>query len=255
MAIDPGANDPGAHDPGMKSRRNSWRRALAGDRGGSVSVENAIVFGLLFVLTIALIEFSLALWQWNTAEKATELGVRYAVQSDPVAVAFMNYDAVSVGIRPGKDLTTTEVPPFTLSCATTDGVSGSCSCSGAGCGAFIAGLTTGAVTDFDPIAFNAIVRRMDGVFRGSDLGPENVRIDYSHVGVGFAARPGGPDIVPAVTVRLTGVTFNFMVLSFIRPLMFYGVEQSTTSGIPMPPFTATLSGEDLYSRGILGDTL
>ena len=52
-----------------------------------------------------------------------------------------------------------------------------------------------------------------------------------------------------VTVRLTGVTFNFMVLSFIRPLMFYGSEQSTTSGIPMPPFTATLSGEDMNSAG------
>ena len=104
------------------------------------------------------------------------------------------------------------------------------------------------MTDFDPIAFDAIITRMDGVFRGSDLGPDNVRIDYSHVGVGFAGRPG-MHIVPAVTVRLTGVTFDFMVLSFIRPLMFYGSEQPTTSGFPMPPFTATLSGEDMFSGG------
>ena len=96
--------------------------------------------------------------------------------------------------------------------------------------------------------FDAIVQRMNGVFRGSDLGPDNVTIDYSHVGMGFAGRPGG-DIVPVVTVRLDGVTFDFMVLSFIRPLMFYGSEQPTTSGIPMPPFTATLSGEDLNSAG------
>ncbi|MCH6577354.1 MAG: hypothetical protein IH807_05955 [Proteobacteria bacterium] len=89
---------------------------------------------------------------------------------------------------------------------------------------------------------------MDGVFRGSDLNTSNVTIDYSHVGMGFAGRPG-PDIVPVVTVRLTGVTFDFMVLSFIRPLMFYGSEQPTTSGIPMPPFTATLSGEDMNSAG------
>ena len=63
-------------------------RALASDRSGSVAVEYAIVMGVLLVLTIALIEFSLALWQWNSAEKATELGVRYAVQSDPVVAGF-----------------------------------------------------------------------------------------------------------------------------------------------------------------------
>ncbi len=130
MANDPGANDRGANDPGMKgpgmnNPRNSWRRQLAADRGGSSSVENTIVFGLLIVLTVALIEFSLALWQWNTAEKATELGVRYAVQSNPVALAFLNYDALSAaaGFDPGDSITTTAVLPFKLSCTTTDGVS------------------------------------------------------------------------------------------------------------------------------------
>ncbi len=243
------ASDRGSNDPGMKGRRNSSRRKLAADRRGSISVENAIVFGLLIVLTIALIEFSLALWQWNTAEKATELGVRYAVQSDPVALAFLNYDAVSGGdFDPGDLITTTgPLPSFTISCT-----SGACKCSdkvgNLACDAFSAGLSTGTRDDFDPIAFDAVITRMDGVFRGSDLGPDNVRIDYSHVGVGFAGRPG-MHIVPAVTVRLDGVTFDFMVLSFIRPLMFYGSEQPTTSGFPMPPVTATLSGEDLNSAG------
>jgi hypothetical protein len=217
---------------------------LAGNRGGSSSVENTIVFGLLIVLTVALIEFSLAMWQWNTAEKATELGVRYAVQSNPVASAFLNYDAISGGgFDPGDSLTTTVLPSFTVSCT-----GATCSCSGSGCGAFGAGLSTGAVTDFDPIAFDAIITRMDGVFRGSDLDTTNVTIDYSHVGVGFAGRPG-MHIVPAVTVRLTGVTFNFMILNFLRPLMFFGSEQPTTNGILMPPFTATLSGEDFNSAG------
>ncbi len=250
MANDRGANDRRSNDPGMKGRRSPWRRKLAADRRGSISVENSIVFGLLIVLTVSLIEFSLALWQWNTAEKATELGVRYAVQSNPVATAFLNYGALTpgLGFDPGDSITTTAVLPFKLSCTTTDGVSGSCPCSGAGCGAFIAGLGGNPVEEFNGIAFKAIVQRMDGVFRGSDLGPQNVKIDYSHVGVGFAGRPG-MHIVPAVTVRLDGVTFDFMILSFIRPLMFYGSEQPTTSGFPMPPFTATLSGEDLNSAG------
>ena len=236
------ANDRGANDSGMKGRRNSSRRKPAADRGGSVSVENAIVFGLLIVLTIALIEFSLALWQWNTAEKATELGVRYAVQSDPVALGLSEYNGVTGGgFNPGTSLNFSNLDAFTLSCTNS-----SCSCSGAGCGDFTSSVSN--PTGVDTVAFNAIVQRMDGVFRGSDLDTSNVTIDYSHVGMGFAGRPG-LDIVPVVTVRLTGVTFDFMVLSFIRPLMFYGSEQPTASGFPMPPFTATLSGEDMFSGG------
>ncbi len=236
------ASNSGANDPGMKGRRNSSRRKLAGDRSGSSSVENTIVFGLLIVLTMALIEFSLALWQWNTAEKATELGVRYAVQSDPVALGLSEYNGVTGGgFNPGTSLTLNNLGAFTLSCTNT-----SCSCSGAGCGDF-----TGSVSDptgVDTVAFNAIIARMDGVFRGSDLNATNVTIDYSHVGMGFAGRPG-LDIVPVVTVSLTCVTFDFMILNFIRPLMFFGSQQPTTNGIPMPPFTATLSGEDMFSAG------
>ena len=248
MADDPGANDRGANDPGMKGRRNSSRRKLAGDRGGSISVENAIVFGLLIVLTVSLIEFSLALWQWNTAEKATELGVRYAVQSDPVATNIANYNGVTDGgFSPGTDLEKTSLGFFVVRC---DG--SGCSCLDGDC-SVVQNIqaqdpdSTGSF-GFKKANFDAIVRRMDGVFRGSDLGPDNVTIDYSYVGMGFAGRPG-PDIVPAVTVRLTGVTFDFMILSFIRPLLFYGSVQPTTSGIPMPPFTATLSGEDMNSAG------
>ena len=236
------ANDPGMKGPGMNNPRNSWRRQLAADRGGSSAVENTIVFGVLIVLTIAIIEFSLALWQWNTAEKATELGVRYAVQSDPVALGLAEYNGVTGGgLVPGTSLNFSNLDAFTLSCTNS-----SCSCSGAGCGDFTSSVSN--PTGVDTAAFNAIVTRMDGVFRGSDLDTSNVTIDYSHVGMGFAGRPG-LDIVPVVTVRLTGVTFNFMVLSFIRPLMFYGSEQPTSSGIPMPPFTATLSGEDMNSAG------
>ena len=163
----------------------------------------------MVVLTVAVIEASLALWQWNTAEKATELGVRYAVQSNPVAGGFsadpdVGWKADSdPKFDPGDPLNVIELPPFTVTCTNT-----SCACSG---------CPGGFSTAHDSVAFDAIVRRMDGVFRGSDLGPENVTIDYSHVGVGFAGRPG-PDIVPAVTVRLTGVTFNLMILNFLLPL-------------------------------------
>ena len=245
MANDPGASDPGANDPGMKGRRNSSRRRLAADRGGSSAVENSIVFGLLIVLTIALIEFSLALWQWNTAEKATELGVRYAVQSDPVSLGLSEYNGVTGGgFNPGTSLNFSNLDALTLSCTLEPDKE--CKCSGEGCTKFSDSVSDPTGVDTD--AFNAIITRMDGVFRGSDLDASNVVVEYAHVGMGFAGRPGA-DIVPVVTVRLSGVTFDFMVLNFLRPMMVGGSQQSTSNGIPMPPFTATLSGEDMNSAG------
>ncbi len=83
------------------------RTRLAQDHRGAAAVEVAIVFGVLLVLTISLIEFALALWQWNSAEKATQLGVRYAVESNPVATAFTSYSGVSDGnFEPGTSLAT-----------------------------------------------------------------------------------------------------------------------------------------------------
>ena len=42
------------------------------------------------------------------------------------------------------------------------------------------------------------------------VAPENVSITYSHTGLGFAGRPGGP--VPTITLRLTGLTFDFFAV-------------------------------------------
>ena len=209
--------------------------ALASERSGSTAVEYSIVIGLLMVLTISIVEFSLALWQWNSAEKSTELGVRYAVQSNPVVAGFSitGWNGVTDGgFEPGTSLDTSTVGAFTVICDDTN-----CTCTG---------CPGGFSTTHDSTAFTDIVEHMSGVF--FRVQPSNVIVEYAHVGMGFAGRPGA-DIVPMVTVRLSGVTFDFMVLNFLRPLMFAGSQQSTSNGIPMPPFTATLSGEDMNTAG------
>ena len=38
-------------------------------------------------------------------------------------------------------------------------------------------------------------------------------------------------------------------VAIVAPVLFAGSQQSTCSGIPMPPFTAALSGEDMNSAG------
>ncbi len=205
---------------------------LAHDQRGAVAVEVAIVFGVLLVLTIALIEFALALWQWNSAEKATQLGVRYAVESDPVASAFTGYSGVTAGFEPGTSLTTDKVAAFTVRCTNTG-----CTCPG-GCSAF------GGSPGWDAAAFTAIVDKMRGIFPRAQAA--NVVVEYRHVGMGFAGRLG-IDLVPTVMVELQGLTFDFLLLSFLGP-MLYGAT-TAPAGIPMPSFAATLTGEDLASAG------
>ncbi len=38
-------------------------------------------------------------------------------------------------------------------------------------------------------------------------------------------------------------------VAIVAPVLFAGSQQSTCSGIPMPPFTAALSREDMNSAG------
>lgn len=209
------------------------RTRLAQDQRGAAAVEVAIVFGVLLVLTISLIEFALALWQWNSAEKATQLGVRYAVESNPVASAFTSYSGVSDGnFEPGESLDTSKVAAFTVRCT-----SSGCTCPG-GCSAFSGN------PGWDAVAFTAIVDKMRGIF--PRIQPENVVVEYRHVGMGFAGRLGA-DLVPTVTLELQGLTFDFLLLSFLGP-MLYGAT-TVPAGIPMPSFAATLTGEDLASAG------
>ncbi len=209
------------------------RTRLAQDQRGAAAVEVAIVFGVLLVLTVALFEFALALWQWNSAEKATQLGVRYAVESDPVATAFTSYSGVTDGnFQPGTSLDTSKVAAFTVRCT-----SSGCICPG-GCGAF------GGNPGWDAVAFDAIALKMRGIF--PRIQRENVVVEYRHVGMGFAGRLGG-DLVPTVTLELQGLTFDFLLLSFLGP-MLYGAT-TMPAGFPMPSFAATLTGEDLASAG------
>ncbi len=58
-------------------------------------------------------------------------------------------------------------------------------------------------------------------------------VEYEQTGLGFAGRPGGP--VPSITVRLTGLNFNFVVLNDLLGL----------PAIPMSGLAATATAEDM----------
>ena len=68
---------------------------------GISSVEFAIVCSVFFLFVLGIIDFSRALWEWNSAAKATHMGVRFAVVNDPVTDR-TNYDGLANGYGNGQ---------------------------------------------------------------------------------------------------------------------------------------------------------
>jgi len=168
-------NRPSRHSP-----RRSLLRGLAADARGATSVEFGLVSGVLFAILFGITDFGYAFWQWSSAAKALQLGVRLAAVSDPVSSDLKTYTGLSSTVLDGDPM-----PYYQRVC---NGTSRSCS-----------GGT------FDQTALNTIVygrgnascpsapqafAPMCQIF--TRIKPENVVIEYVHTGLGYAGRPGGP---------------------------------------------------------------
>src|SRR3981189_3580674 len=95
------------------------------DNNGGVLVEATIMITIMFVFVLGSIDFLFALYQWNAATKAGQVGVRIAAVSDPVAKGLNGLSAgvVSATLRPGSAM-----PAFMVTC---DGRTATCNCEGA----------------------------------------------------------------------------------------------------------------------------
>ncbi len=194
-------------------------------------VEFSLVFMLVLLLTGGIVEFSLLFFQWNSATKALQQGVRLASVSNPVATGLTGMTGLGGSAKPGDPM-----PSFKIVCT-----NASCACTGDACGASYA---------VDTAALNTIVYgRGNGTTCGtlggdkfpgmcdiySKIKPENLIITYEQTGLGFAGRPGGP--VPTLTIELRGLTFGFV---FLEALMKF-------TPITLPSMKTTATGEDLAS--------
>jgi hypothetical protein len=188
-------------------------RRFKDNEAGVVLVEYTLVFTLLMVLTFGLIEFGLAFHQYNAAETATGVGARYIATRGPVVTGVLDCG-----------VTTSE--PAGTNCADVAGSAGwtpiVCN-AGAPAGACQADVLNGLVARMQQFAPQIEAQNVQVVIRGS--------------GLGFVGR-GSP--VPFVTVRLTGMTYDFIA---IDELLGFGA-------VTMPSFDSTLVGEDLNGAGV-----
>ena len=206
----------------MSASSRGRRRGFLFAELGAAGVEFALVFPLLLLLTFGIIEFGLVFYQMNMFEKATQIGVRKAITWDPVAPSLASYSAKETGIAPGLPL------PANLQVEVV--------CTSAGC------TGTGAITNpgFSTQAFADIVGAMQKIYAG--IKPENVVVTYRHVGLGWVGRPGGA-VVPAVTVGLQNMKYDFILLDVAVTISSFGTVSLTD--IFYPSFSTTLTGEDL----------
>ena len=132
----------------------------------------------------SVLDFGRAMWEWNSARQGVERAVRFAVVSDFVASDLVNIDGVALAGGNGLPVPLASVTPNPIICDNS-------TCNGFG--------------PRDAVAYDAIVARIRDYFPRVDAPGVNVEVIYEHVGLGFSGNPFGADIVPMVTVRMTGL--------------------------------------------------
>lgn len=187
-------------------------RGFRDNESGAVLIEYTLVFTMLMVLTFGLIEFGVALHQYNAAETATGVGARYIATRGPVVTGISD-----CGV-------TTSATAGTSCAAVSGSATWTITCN--------AGSPSGACQS---TVLNALVARMQQF--APEIQAQNVQVVLRGSGLGYVGR-GAP--VPMVTVRLTGMTYNFIA---IDDLMGFGA-------ITMPGFDASLVGEDFNGAGV-----
>lgn len=172
-------------------------RHMIRDSAGSSAAEFALVLPLLVIFLIGIIDVGRLMWTWNHAEKATQMGVRYAVVTNPVPTGLSTFSFVgTAGLTQGDVIPDTAYG--TMTCTNPSGTV-SCTCSGS--------CPWGATADSSNTApFSRIYSQMQKFF--PLLAAQNVKISYGPSGLGFAGDPNGADISPIVTVELDGLTFK-----------------------------------------------
>jgi Flp pilus assembly protein TadG len=196
-------------------------RAMMRSSHGGTAAEFGLLTPLLLSFMIGTVDLGRFLWTCNRAEKATQIGVRYAVTHDIVPGGLASYDfAIAGGIPQGDP-----IPLSSFGGADCNSTSGTVTCT------CKSGATCPSLSPINTTAFTDIVWQMQQFY--PDLTADKVTISYEFSGLGYAGDPNGIQVSPVVTVRLKPMTFT--------PMLFRFFGNATVS---LPAYTASLTLED-----------
>lgn len=199
--------------------RDILTRFIRDERG--VAAEFALVLPLLVLFMIGTMEVGLYAWHINRAEKATQIGARWAVVTNPLADEIASASFVNANVGGNVVLQGDRIPAAAFGPI----ICNSSGCTGSGC-------STPPITSctFNSAAFNSLADRMRDFLPA--IQDSNVVVEYAGSGLGFAGDPNGPDIAPIITVRLQNMEFTPITL-----VLFDG-------RVGLPDFAYSLTAED-----------
>jgi Flp pilus assembly protein TadG len=194
----------------MKRRPGSFLR----DKKATTLVEFSLIAPLLFLLTFGIVDFAAIFYQFQALNVATGIAARMAATRGPVITGIPDCGVgvtATAGQYCGTIAASKTWTPRT--------------CTGS------AGAPTPALSGStcNTTLMTRIVTEMQRVY--PPLALANLSVTYGPSGLGFQGL-GKP--VPTVTVSISGVTANFIVLSA------FGI-----GNVTLPPFTTTIVAEDL----------
>lgn len=183
-----------------------------------LAAEFALVVPLLMILFIGTLDVGIYAWRVNQAEKATQIGARWAAVTDPLVDEIFTTSYVNQNIG-GTTITQGDRIPLAalgkVTCTNT-----SCTCATTPCPG----------TTYNSTAFAALSSRMKQI--APTIEDTNIAVDYSGSGLGFAGDPNGPDIAPIITVRLVNMQYTPVTL-----VLFGG-------SVGLPDFAYSITAED-----------
>lgn len=198
------------------------RLIFVSDESGGPAAEFALVLPLALLFLFGIVDVGRFMWEYNQAEKATQMGARFAAVADLVPTTLVTTSFVSGAVTQGD-------PVPLSSFGGTRCVSGSCNTTPTDAcptGTVVAGTNWG----YASTAFTNIVDRISAI--KADVTAANVVIDYANAGLGYAGDPNGSDVAPLITVRLCGMQFSPITTQI------FGINTS------MPDFSYSLTAED-----------
>ena len=180
---------------------------MIADRRGATAAEFALVLPILLLFLFSIIDIGRLFYDFNRAEKATQMGARFAIVTNTIPDKIANADYVGVV---GCDADNNGVyeactkggfikDPSALATVT---------CTSTGC------LPANSNTTMTAGAFANLVTRMKAF--DPAITDTKVSISFRGSGLGYAGDPTGMDVIPLVTVELSGLTFKpFSLLSLV----------------------------------------